>query len=45
MGGVGFTFAGWLLTAKGFTKATMPAKIAAIKADARTRYGPDFDKP
>lgn len=31
--------------AKGFTKATMPAEIAAIKADARTRYGPDFDKP
>jgi hypothetical protein len=31
--------------AKGFTKATMPTEIAAIKTDAASRYGPDFDKP
>jgi hypothetical protein len=26
-------------------KADFPAQIAAIRADARTRYGPNFDKP
>ena len=26
-------------------KSSFPAEIARIQADARTRYGPDFDKP
>jgi hypothetical protein len=29
----------------GFTRADFPAQIAAIRADAATRYGPHFDRP
>jgi hypothetical protein len=33
------------VTGGAFGKANFPAQIAAVRADARTRYGPDFDKP
>jgi hypothetical protein len=43
---VGFTLR-WDYTHKamGFTRATMPAEVSKIRADAGSRYGPDFDKP
>jgi hypothetical protein len=31
--------------AMGFTQAGMPAEVSKVKADASSRYQPDFDKP